>query len=1202
MRAAVLIPALLFVVILLVPHQAWAQCAGTSCVVNTGGDGAGTAANPTLRFAIGYANSNPGTTITFSISNQTITLTNELPLILGNNTTINGGGQNITVSGANTFRVFFVGNTTATVTATIENLTISNARASGGTGGSGPQDGGGGGAGLGAAIFVSTNASLTANNLSLTNNSAVGGAGGNGGGASGGGGGGGMGGNGGNGSGPPAGGGGGGGFGIGANGGSVSAAGNNGAAGDFTGGATGGTNTISGRTGGANGGGGGSASTGTGNSGGGGGGVGGGNTSSGAGGAGGFGGGSGGAVSSPTGAGGFGGGGGGCPCGGTAGAGGFGGGGGAGQFGGAGGFGGGNGADNVSDRGGGGGGAGMGGALFVMDGGSLTIGGPLAVNGNTVTGGAAGTAGTGAGAGGAFGSGLFLQGNGTIGFQPAATQTQTISDVIADQTGSGGTGANAGSYGLAKTGAGTLVLNGNNTFSGGVTINGGTVSAGHNNALGTGTFTVLGSTLDIQNGITVSNTTDLRADLDINVDAGETGTHAGAIGETGGSFGINKVGNGTLVVSGTNSFTGASMVDAGDLQVENGAALSDSGRVTVANGAFFSVTDSETIGSLACVAGAVTRVAAGQTLTTGGDNTDTTFAGSISNSGGLTKEGTGNFTLSGDSTYTGATTVDDGMLTVNGSIVSDTTVNNGATLMGTGTLGGVMVEAGGTHAPGNSIGTQFVVGAYVLGAGGILEIELDAAGNSDKVVVTGTVNITGAILSVLAEPGNYALATSYLIIDNDGADPVTGTFASVTTNFAFLTPVVSYSSGDGNDVVLTLFNNNVGFCSVAKTQNQCNVADALNLFPTDDPLFLAVLFQTPEGARQAFDALSGEIYATVSGVLADDSRYVREAILGRLVQAAYTNGVNQVASLGAGGPQVASLDAQAMALGYDDKSLAPAPSGPGLAFWTRAYGAWGDFDGDVNAASADRDLGGFLSGVDARLGGTWRAGLGVGGSWSNVSVDARHSSADVESFHLAGYTGGMAGRFALRGGGAWSWNDIDSSRAVLFPGFFERETASYDADTGQIFGEVAYPIAKGRTAVEPFAGLAYILIDSDNFRENGALAGLRGSANDQDIGYSTLGLRAGAMMNWGSAKVIPHVSAAWQHAFEDVDTAAALAFASTGIGFDVTGVPLAEDTALIEAGLDLNLAPNATAGVSYSGQFGDGVTDNAVKGRFTWLF
>jgi len=59
---------------------------------------------------------------------------------------------------------------------------------------------------------------------------------------------------------------------------------------------------------------------------------------------------------------------------------------------------------------------------------------------------------------------------------------------------------------------------------------------------------------------------------------------------------------------------------------------------------------------------------------------------------------------------------------------------------------------------------------------------------------------------------------------------------------------------------------------------------------------------------------------------------------------------------------------------------------------------------------------------------------------------------------------------------------------------------------------------------------------------------------------------------------------------------------STGIGFDVSGVPLAENSLLVEAGLDLNLSPTATIGVSYSGQFASELTDNAVKGRFTWLF
>lgn len=474
-------------------------------------------------------------------------------------------------------------------------------------------------------------------------------------------------------------------------------------------------------------------------------------------------------------------------------------------------------------------------------------------------------------------------------------------------------------------------------------------------------------------------------------------------------------------------------------------------------------------------------------------------------------------------------------------------------------------------------------------------------GQADKLVVTGTVGLTGAILRVLAAPGIYTPSKSYTIIDNDLADPVTGTFGNVTVNSIFLAPTVFYNVGAGdNDVVLKLAA--VPYANFAQTPNQKAVASALDK-GVSEGLAAALFSQTASGARQAFDALSGEVHATLPGVLADDSRYLREAILGRLMQATYTNNASQVASLGASGPQVASLDAQAMSLGAAGDGYAAPAYGPGLAFWTQGFGAWGDFDGDGNAASADRNLGGFVSGLDARIADTWRLGLGAGYSQSNISVADRHSAADVDSFHLTGYTGGMAGRFALRGGGAWTWNDIDTSRAVIFPGFFEREKASYNADTGQLFGEVAYPIAMGRNALEPFGGLAFVSIYTDSFKEHGGnLATLDSRGVDQDVGYSTLGLRAAATYAWNGASITPHVSAAWQHAFDDVTPDAALAFASTGIGFDVTGVPLAEDTALIEAGLDFNLAPNATAGVSYSGQFGDGVQDNAIKGRFAWLF
>jgi hypothetical protein len=89
--------------------------------------------------------------------------------------------------------------------------------------------------------------------------------------------------------------------------------------------------------------------------------------------------------------------------------------------------------------------------------------------------------------------------------------------------------------------------------------------------------------------------------------------------------------------------------------------------------------------------------------------------------------------------------------------------------------------------------------------------------------VKGTINLTGAALSVLAANGHYQPITNYLIIDNDGSDAVIGTFAAVTSSLAFLAPSVVYDGGDGNDVVLTLINTALSFCSAAETRNQCNV-------------------------------------------------------------------------------------------------------------------------------------------------------------------------------------------------------------------------------------------------------------------------------------------------------------------------------------------------------------------------------------------
>src|SRR5262249_22689026 len=154
-----------------------------------------------------------------------------------------------------------------------------------------------------------------------------------------------------------------------------------------------------------------------------------------------------------------------------------------------------------------------------------------------------------------------------------------------------------------------------------------------------------------------------------------------------------------------------------------------------------------------------------------------------------------------------------------------------------------------------------------------------------------------------------------------------------------------------------------------------------------------------------------------------------------------------------------------------------------------------------------------------------------------------------------------------------------------------------------VFGEVGYGITWGGGAFEPFAGLAWVNVDTNGFLEGGGPAALLGTGASLDTGYSTLGARAATTMPLANGMVlIPRASAAWQHAFNDVTPATTAAFVATGSAFALAGVPIARDSALVEAGLELAVSRNATVGVSYVGQLSDTVQDHAVKGKAVWRF
>jgi len=201
--------------------------------------------------------------------------------------------------------------------------------------------------------------------------------------------------------------------------------------------------------------------------------------------------------------------------------------------------------------------------------------------------------------------------------------------------------------------------------------------------------------------------------------------------------------------------------------------------VTVLSGATAIAAGSATYGSLS---GAGVVVAGGaaspvtSTLAVGGDGSSATFSGvledaPINGTLALAKTGAGTFTLAGANTYTGDTFVNEGTLSVTGSVVSTTTVALGTKLAGTGTVGPVI--ALGTVAPGTSVGT-LSTDQVNFGGSATYAAEL-ATASSDLIDASGTVNLNGADLDLSLAPGyEHVAGTVFTIVESD--NPVLGTF------------------------------------------------------------------------------------------------------------------------------------------------------------------------------------------------------------------------------------------------------------------------------------------------------------------------------------------------------------------------------------------------------------------------------------------
>lgn len=443
----------------------------------------------------------------------------------------------------------------------------------------------------------------------------------------------------------------------------------------------------------------------------------------------------------------------------------------------------------------GGGGAGLGGAVFVASSGHIQIRGPFTVNGNSVT---AGAGGTGAASGSALGAGLFLDG----GFVDInTTSTVTISDAI------GGSGAS-----IQKSGTGTLVLTGNNTYTGSTNVGGGALSISSDANLGTGGLVSVGdsATLAVTAGGTYTHavTLGLSTGGTVNVASGQTATWNGVFNNGDGLTGTSLflTGGGTLVLGNSaNNYRGSTVVTGGST-----ASVSADSNLGLA-AATITLGNATTSGTLAITTNGAFSSARNVSLGAGGGIFDTssataaTLSGVISGSGSLTKNGAGRLTLFGANSYSGATFVNAGTLAAGATnvfgsapaltVASGATVDFGGfsqtlnTVAGTGTLalGSGTLSIGSTNASSTFGGTiTGATGGIVKGGTGTLTL-------SGTNTFGGGINLVGGTLAVSTD-ANLGTGTTSLSGGTTLSLLGSGTFA----RNLFLTAAPTVSVGTGN--------------------------------------------------------------------------------------------------------------------------------------------------------------------------------------------------------------------------------------------------------------------------------------------------------------------------------------------------------------------------------------------------------------------
>lgn len=848
----------------------------------------------------------------------------------------------------------------------------------------------------------------------------------------------------------------------------------------------------------------------------------------------------------------------------------------------------------VNGGGGGGGGAaggGAGGTGFATGAGGAggTSGSP---DGQAGASGSAGGNNGGGGGGGGFNgtesaiplanTGLITGGNGGSGGNGA--QSTGVS---------GGGGGGAGGYGAVVSSGGTSVNSGS--------ITGGTGGKGGTGNLGFFIFGASGNGGD--GGVGLQFTTPGATFKNIGATPGTAAVTGGNGGAGGDDFGIGP---------GSTGLGGQGIVGSDLTVVTNGlisGGLSGDGATRSNAITFTGGVNILEIQPGYQFTGNVVANSAADLLRLGGTGTatfnldDLAPGQAFQNFGNLEKTGSGTWTLIGTSTYTGDTTIQAGRLAINGSTTSNTTVDATGELGGTGTINGDLINNG-IVAAGNSIGTLSVNGNFTHGANATMQVEIDAAGHSDLVDVTGTSTINGGHVQVLAAPGVYISGQQFIFLSSSSG--YTGTFTSISDDLAMFDAQLVYLAHDvGFQLVLV----SPTFSSLARNQIQSAVGAYLD-GTGGDPNFPAIssnfLYLTSDQAANGLQQLGGEIYATSPQVMFQNTTLAWQNIAGRLRPQFGTSAyAEDVAAARRTSPQLVSFNNAKSDLPLQWINDCDCPVQSSRTGWALGYGLGGTASGNGNANGVSYGLGGTQVGLENNV--DEYTTVGLYGGYVGSQVNTRTVS--QQSLTNSGQVGGYLRRsidcdYYILGGG-FSFDDYASTRQLNIGPLNSTLSGNYNGWQGIAYAERGRTFNAGNYELQPYVAGQYIHLRQNGFSETGGFGALDVGGIDADSLRSFVGGRVSRPWVTRSGQLlIPQLRASWLHEFLDTNQVANARIGAFGTGttFAVEGLDLGRDWALLGGSVAWEINDRLTISGNYDLQTNDRQSFHIGSGSLTYAW